>query len=477
MRPALYSLDQLAELVGGQIRPCAEAPSAILSVSHAADRTRPGAACFTVDAYRRQAVREAAKAVRKGASCIVTSTPAVQVDVPVILVGDPTVAHQTVACASRAAYAGKVIAITGSVGKTSTKDMMAAVLGDAGKTQATRLNQNPLPSLTSLLASLRSDTQFLVAEVSMTQQGMIRRKAHLVQPDIAVITAIDYSHSGNHDAEPEWVLDEKLSILDGLTSEGVAVVSSQGPHAGAIRDAALKAASRVISCGDLDTDDLRMIALDDMPGGSLVTIRFEGKVHKYLVGQAGRHLARNSLLCAAAAIAAGADPAHLGALSRYQPTPSRMQRMQVTLPGGTAFELVDDSYNSAPASVTALLDYVATRTDATRRILILGDMLELGPLSPQLHEGLVAPIRAVGADMLIAVGEQMRPVFDACGLPGFWAGTASEAAAALDGLARSGDLIAVKASNSVGLSAAVSALRKQGVGTRPARPDWSLSDS
>lgn len=475
MRPVLYSLDQLAELVGGKIRPSAVASSAIRSVSHAADRTRPGAACFTVGAYRRDAVKEAVRAVRKGAACIVTSTPAVQAKVPVILVSDPTTAHQKVAQAGRDRFSGKVIAITGSVGKTSTKDMLAAVLERAGKVQATRRNQNAMPALASLVASIRPATDYLVAEVSMMEPGVIRQKADLVRPDIAVITTIDYSHAGNHDASPGWVVDEKTSLFEGLGPDGVAVIPSYGEHAAAIRQAACRHAARVITCGDQDGDDLRLLSLEAMPGGSRVTIRFENQIFRYIICQPGRHLVRNSLLCAAAAIAAGADPSHLEALSRYEPTKSRMQRSQVMLADQQSFELIDDSYNAAPASVTALLDYAATRTDAARRILILGDMLELGPLSPQLHDGLVAPIKAVGADMLIAVGAQMRPVFDACGLPGFWAATASEAAAGLNGLAQPGDLIAVKASNSVGLSAVIAALRKQGVGTRDARPDWSLS--
>lgn len=205
--PILYSPEDIARITEGRLRLPPVVRHPITGVSSAPGTTRNGDVYVTVDAFRGIAVRRARMAVARGAACIVTSTPAVSVDLPVVLVRDPNKAHEALARHARSKFQGTAVAITGSVGKTSTKDMITHVLRHCGTVQATFLNQNIGRFLRDVLAELWPRTDAAVFEVSMTKPGDILAKASLVKPEIAVVTSIDTSHIGNHeDGAVEWIL-------------------------------------------------------------------------------------------------------------------------------------------------------------------------------------------------------------------------------------------------------------------------------
>ncbi len=309
---------------------------------------------------------------------------------------------------ARARFIGQVIAVTGSVGKTTTKEMLRTVLASFGPTHAAVASYNNQWGVPLTLARMPPDAVFCVAEIGMNHPGEIAPLARLARPDVAVITAIETAHIG-YLGSIEAICDEKASIMRGLEPGGVAILPADSPLLPRLRAAAGDA--RVVTFGANLSADVRLTHIETDAEGSTITAATYGKTLNFRLNVPGHHMAMNALAAIAAALQLRGDPdAIVASLHRFAPFAGRGARRQIAVAGGTAL-LLDDSYNANPASVRAALAVLALQ-HGKRRIAVLGDMLELGDAGPSEHAAMAKDV-ATAADLLFACGPLMRHLFDA----------------------------------------------------------------
>ena len=344
---------------------------------------------------------------------------------------------------ARARFAGRVVAVTGSVGKTTTKEMLRAMLAAAGPTHAAEASYNNHWGVPLTLARMPADAAYAVVEIGMNHAGEILPLARLARPHVAVVTAIERVHLG-HLGSIEAIADEKLAIRGGLESDGTLVLPADSPlldrllgHAGHARvrlfGAAPRADSRLVdSTGGADSN-----AVTALVGGVRVQFRMAAP---------GRHMAMDAVAALAAADALGIDIVRAAAaLDGFAPVGGRGARRRIAVRGGEA-TLLDESYNASAVAVRAALGVLALQP-ATRRIVVLGDMLELGDEAAREHAGLVHEVASV-ADLLFTCGALMRGLHDS--VPASIRGTHADDSAALApavvAAMRPGDAVLVKGS-------------------------------
>ena len=377
------------------------------------------------------------------------------VEGPHILVEDVPDALTRMAVAARARMAGRVIGVTGSVGKTSTKEALFAALDRfvPGHVHRSVKSYNNHTGVPLSLARMPRDSEFAVLEMGMNAAGEIAALTRLVRPHVALITTIASAHI-EHLGSMEAIADAKAEIFQGLEPDGVAIVPEDTPYRDRLVKAARRHASRIITFGRGDADVAAVHAVRSDNGGSLVTARLVESDLTYTIAQRGEHWVANSLGVLAAVEAVDADLAIAGlALADMDGLKGRGERHRLPVEGGT-WLLIDESYNANPASMAATLKALGEERDAMRRIAVLGPMRELGEHADELHAGLAPAVIEAKIDQLILVGEDMRPLEDA--LAGQVvvdrASDADDAAHILAQLVRSGDIVLVKASNSIGLA-------------------------
>lgn len=408
-----------------------------------------------------------AQALKQGAAAaLVSRVPAgVTPDAPLLLVDDVQAALEALGRAGRARCRADVVAVTGSVGKTSTKEMLAVALRGQGRVHASVASYNNHWGVPLTLARMPRDTDFAVIEIGMNHPGEIAPLARMARPHVALITTVAPAHLEAFDSV-EAIAREKAAIMEGLEPGGTAILNADIPTAqvlfGRARDLGVAAqgfgrAALDWRLGRVAVQNDRTVAFVEGPGGAL----------GFTLNTAGAHFAMNALGALAACAALGADPARAaGGLADWAPYQGRGVRETVALTDGP-LDLIDDSYNANPTSMEAALAVLATTESASgRRIAVLGDMKELGPRAEALHAALAdtAPMQAV--DRVHCVGPLMRALHDA--LPesrrGIWRETSDALLADLPGLVETGDIVLVKGSNSVGLGRVVDAIRKMGQG-------------
>ncbi|GAA4011110.1 UDP-N-acetylmuramoyl-tripeptide--D-alanyl-D-alanine ligase [Sphingomonas swuensis] len=394
----------------------------------------------------------------KGAVGALVSKP---VDGPHVLVEDVPAALEALAKASRARMTGTVLGVTGSVGKTSTKEALAAALErrHRGKVHRSLKSYNNHTGVPLSLARMPRDSVYGVFEMGMNHEGEIRGLVAMVRPHVALITAIASAHIENL-GSMEAIADAKGEIFEGLEPGGTAIIPNDTPW----RDRLLKAARRhaetirTFGSGDADVTAVHAVRADN--GGSLVTARLAGADLTYNIAQPGEHWVSNSLAVLAAVEAAGADLAAAGlALGDMGGLKGRGERHRVSVGEGTAL-LIDESYNANPASMAATLAILGAEQVSGRRLAVLGTMREMGDHGPAAHAALAEPILAARVDELVLVGEEMAVLEEALGgrVPVTRVADAVEATAVLQRLLGAGDAVLVKASNGVGLASLVSAV-------------------
>jgi UDP-N-acetylmuramoyl-tripeptide--D-alanyl-D-alanine ligase len=381
-------------------------------------------------------------------------------DGPYLLVDDTQAALARLGAFARARFLGRVAAVTGSVGKTTTKEMLRLALASQGATHAAVASYNNHWGVPLTLARLPPEARFCVAEIGMNHPGEIAPLARLVRPHVAVITNIEPAHLGNM-GSIEAIADEKAAIMQGLGSDGVAVLPADSPHAGRLLRHAQAAGLSVLTHGASAGSDARLIEAVTDADGSDVVIGVGNLEHRFRLPAAGRHMA----LCATAALAAvyalGADVALAArALGQFNPLGGRGARRAIRVAGGEAL-LLDESYNASPVAVRAALAVLSLQP-ATRRLAILGDMLELGAESDAIHAGLASDVLA-SADLLFACGPSMRVLHDS--LPaakrGAYAPDSQSLVAAVLAALRPGDAVLVKGSLGSRMKTIVTALESQ----------------
>ena len=302
---------------------------------------------------------------------------------------------------------GLAVAVTGSVGKTTTKEMLRAALSAFGETHAAVASYNNHWGLPLTLARTPRDAKFCIAEIGMNHAGEIAPLARLARPHVAVITTIAKAHIG-HLGTIEAIADEKASIMRGLVTGGIAVLPADSPQLTRLRDAAGDAV--VLTFGTDPAADVRLVHREADADGSLIQIDIVGHRTSLRLNAPGQHMAMNAVATLAAVAALGLDPAKaIGALQAFTPLAGRGARRDLLLPSGSVL-LLDESYNGNGASMRAALDVLRLQP-ARRRIAVFGDMLELGADGSAEHAGLAEAV--IGSvDCLFTCGPLMRTLFD-----------------------------------------------------------------
>ncbi len=384
---------------------------------------------------------------------------------PLVVASDVLNALRRLGIAARRRTDARIVAVTGSVGKTGTKEALRLVLARFGATHASVASYNNHWGVPLTLARMPRDSAFGVFEIGMNHAGEIAPLTRMVRPHVALITTvepvhIEYFHS-------IWgIADAKGEIFSGVEPGGVAVVNRDNPFYERLRaHAAASPAGRILTFGEHADADVRAERIILKPEGSIIEARLFGKPLTFRVGMPGRHIALNSLGVLAACRALGIDLAGAArALADLTPPSGRGARTVLTVDGG-AITLIDESYNANPASMRAALATLGGAEPGPhgRRIAVLGDMLELGPDSPALHRALAEPIAAHGIDRVFTAGTLMESLWAA--LPpdrrGGAAPTAVDLKQAVVADVRPGDIVMVKGSNSIRMALIVQALRER----------------
>jgi UDP-N-acetylmuramoyl-tripeptide--D-alanyl-D-alanine ligase len=443
-------------------------PGAITGLSIDSRTVAPGEAYFAIkgDVHDGHAFVEAA--LKAGAALAVVETAQAAkfaADAPLLVVDDVLAGLVELAHAARARLAGQVIAVTGSVGKTSTKEALLHVLGAQGKTHASTASFNNHWGVPLSLARCPADAKFAIAEIGMNHAGEIRTLVGMVQPHVAIITTVEPVHL-EFFAGIEAIADAKAEIFEGLEPDGAVVLNRDNAQFARLQARARTLGiSRIVSFGADKASEARLIDLSLHATCSAVHADILGREVTYKLGMPGRHMAMNSLAVLAASALVGADLARAAlSLSQIEPAAGRGVRRMLGVSSGEAI-LIDESYNANPASMAAALDVLgqAPVGPRGRRIAMLGDMLELGPNGPALHGGLIEAIRANRIDLVYCCGPLMRNLWDA--LSTGKRGGYAESAAALEAEAvaaiRAGDAIMVKGSLGSKMKTIVNALEKR----------------
>jgi UDP-N-acetylmuramoyl-tripeptide--D-alanyl-D-alanine ligase len=372
-----------------------------------------------------------------------------------VLVEDTARALEDLGRASRKRSHAKIIAVTGSVGKTSTKEAIYAGLERwrRGRVHRSVKSYNNHTGVPLSLARMPREAEFAVLELGMNNAGEIAALTRMVRPHVALITAIAPAHIENLESE-EAIADAKAEIFQGLESGGVAIVPNDSPHRDRLVKAARRHTDRIVTFGRGDADVHALHAVRAHGGGSLITASLLDCDLTFTIAQRGEHWVSNALATLAAVEAIGGDVAAAGlALADMSALKGRGERHRVPVEGGELL-LIDESYNANPASMAATLKSLGSESGVERRIAVLGPMRELGTHSDALHAGLAPAVIDARVDRLVLIGEEMRPLAEALEgqVPVDQAASVDEATELLLRLVRPGDAVLVKASNSVGLA-------------------------
>ncbi|MGE0095524.1 MAG: UDP-N-acetylmuramoyl-tripeptide--D-alanyl-D-alanine ligase [Alphaproteobacteria bacterium] len=410
-----------------------------------------------------------ADALAKGAAAaVVAHRPAGCEDAPLLIVEDTDTALSNLARAARRRTRAKIAAVTGSVGKTGTKEALAKALSDQGKTAHSPGNLNNQWGLPLSLARLPADAAFGVFELGMNHAGEIAQLTRLAQPDVAIITTIAPVHLEYFNSTFE-IAEAKAEIFEGM-SGGTAVLNRDNAYFPLLAGHATgRGVGRVFGFGAHPDANARLEACAVDSDGTSVDASLDGKELHYRLGLPGRQWALSSLAVLAATAALGADVATaMDALTRMEGLDGRGRRHKVSLPSGT-ITLIDESYNASPVSMRAAIDVLAASTPGTggRRIAVLGDMLELGPSSAAMHAALAEALTANRIDLVFLVGKQMAALESELprAMRGGRSKTADEAVAPIIAQLRDGDVVTVKASHGIRTDRIVRAILDAGRAT------------
>ncbi len=418
-----------------------------------------------------------AQALEQGAAAaLVSRVPdGVAEDAPLLIVPDVLAGLEALGRAARARTRARVVAVTGSVGKTSTKEMLRTVLGAQGRVHAAEKSYNNHWGVPLTLARMPRDVDFAVIEIGMNHPGEIAPLARMARPHVAMVTIVAPAHLAAFESL-EGIAEEKAAIFDGLEPRGTAVYNGDLGVSPILRARAQARARRVISFGETPSNHHRL---------TQVTIRDactvgQGRCWRFpllfKVMAPGRHYAVNAMGVLGVVSALHLDRAlAVTALGQWQAGAGRGARERVHLDmvdDSAVLELIDDSYNANPASLGAALEVLAAarprhdvgRVSRGRRVAYLGDMKELGRTEAELHRALADLPAMAGIDVVHCVGPLMRHLWEA--LPdrrrGRWCATSAEMAERVARDLDAGDVVLAKGSLSMGLASVVDAIRKMG---------------
>ncbi|MEM7441846.1 MAG: UDP-N-acetylmuramoylalanyl-D-glutamyl-2,6-diaminopimelate--D-alanyl-D-alanine ligase [Pseudomonadota bacterium] len=417
----------------------------------------------------------AAALARGAAAAMVHRVPdGVAADAPLLIVDDTMVGLETLGSFARLRSKAVVLAVTGSVGKTGTKEALAACLGAQAKVYATKGNLNNHWGVPLSLARLPLDAEYGVFELGMNHAGEISPLSHQVKPAVSIITTVAAAHLAAFSSVEE-IADAKAEIFDGMDSRGVAILNGDNPQlARLVAHARTQGIGRIWTFGSDEQADARLVDCSLHPTASAVNAVIRGEPIQYSLSSPGGHWVMNSLAVLLAVKAAGADVVTAArSLSKITPGAGRGARQKLAIStesGPATILLIDESYNASPAAVVAALDVLGRSeissgsTLSNRRIAVLGDMLELGPDADRLHRDLIGPIEQADIDLVFACGPHMKGLYEA--LPSARRGAHAPDSQALAPLVtealQPGDILMVKGSLGSRMAKVVDAIRSLG---------------
>ncbi|WP_127142923.1 UDP-N-acetylmuramoyl-tripeptide--D-alanyl-D-alanine ligase [Pelagibacterium montanilacus] len=462
--PALYALDEIVTATGGQARNCAAGPVSAVTID---SREVPADALFVaIRGDRFDGHDFVAQAIAAGAkAALVSQSRADELsgNLPLIVVPDALAGLEVLARHARARADATCVGVTGSVGKTSTKEALRTVLAQHGPTHASIRSFNNHWGVPLMVARMPAGTRFGVFEMGMSAPGEIAPLSRIARPHVAIITAIAPVHLEFFDSVA-GIADAKAEIFDGLEPGGLAVLNIDHDYAERLTDAARAVGARVLTYGFAEGADVRIRDHAAQASGNTARLSGDGLDLAISLAAPGRHAVSNGVAAllaarelgiaaddAARTLAGIAPPEGRGAAHRLGPEPRPLV-------------LVDESYNANPASMRAALSVFShhARGDG-RKVLVLADMLELGPQANSMHRDLADAVLAAGPDAVYLVGPHMRALAEAlpASIVAGWTHSAHEIAGQVLAALAYGDTVMVKGSNGLKLGALVARIREQ----------------
>jgi len=376
-------------------------------------------------------------------------------DGPMLVVPNTQRGLEDLAVASRARSDAKIVAVTGSAGKTTTKEILRLGLGALGKTHASAASYNNHWGVPLSLASLPFDARYAVFEIGMNHFGEIRSLVGFVRPHAALVTTIAPAHL-EFFGSCEAIADAKSEIFEGIEPGGAALIPSDSPYAARLIARAKQShIARILTFGEKAGSDARLLSYDEMASGAHIKADLMGLPVEFSMAAPGRHIASNALGALLAVSALDGDVLNAAAaMKAFSALKGRGARFTA---GGV--DVIDESYNANPSSMAAALALLGAAKG--RRIAVLGDMLEMGEAGASHHAALAKPIEDVRVDLVFLCGPQMQSLWDK--LPasrrGPYAATSAELTKPLLAVLKPGDTVLVKGSNGMKLSVIVDALK------------------
>ena len=408
----------------------------------------------------------AARAFDAGASAAVVDrdrAEALAAFGPVFAADDTQKAMERLGVASRARTKARVVAVTGSVGKTSVKEMLRLMLSACAATHASSASYNNHWGVPLTLARMPEGADFGVFEIGMNHAGEIAPLVQIVRPHVALITTVAPVHI-EHLGSIEAIADAKAEIFLGLEPGGTAILNQDAPQFARLAKAASDHGALILTFGQGDDCDAQLLDVAEAETGSRVTARVLSRDMRFNLGAPGAHMAQNALGALIGAHALGADvEACAAALGVFSAQKGRGERISIATPDGAA-TIIDESYNANPASMRAALKLLGAAKPGPkgRRIAVIGDMLELGADGEAAHAELAADLKANKVDLLFGAGPLTRALYEAApaSMRAAWAERSSELEAKVAAALRGGDVAMVKGSNGSRMGPLVTAVRE-----------------
>lgn len=422
----------------------------------------PGDLFFAIGGEKGDGHDYVADAFAKGAAAAVVDeahAEALKGAGPLYVVKSVLPALEGLGAAGRARSSARIVAVTGSVGKTTTKEALRLVLSQEGGVHASPASYNNHWGVPLTLARLPRDARFGVIEIGMNHAGEITPLVGMTRPHIAIVTNVAPVHLEYFDSV-EAIADAKAEIFSGLVPGGLAIINRDSDQYERLAAAARTSqAGHIATFGEDARADARLVDVNPAADHATVAARICDRDISYRLGAPGRHLALDSLAVLLAAQALGMDlEKAAGALAQFEVPAGRGRQFLLHAKDGT-FTLIDESYNANPASTRAALALLGSLPG--RRVAVLGDMLELGASAPEFHAALAADVAKNEIDLVYAAGPLTKHLFDAlpAAVQGGWRPTAEALEPIVVAAVRAGDLVMVKGSNASHMQAIVAALK------------------
>lgn len=466
MNDLLWETDALISCTRG--RPVGAMPEGITGISIDTRSLQPGEAYFAIKGDVHDGHDFVSAAMKAGASLAVVAEEKLValggIKLPLVVVSDVLEAMRQLGMAARARTKAQIIAITGSAGKTTTKEMMRTVLSASGRVHASAASFNNHWGVPLSLARMPQDTRFGIFEIGMNHPDEIRPLVKMVRPHIAMITNVAAAHLGAFESIDQ-IAHAKAEIFEGVVAGGYGIVWADDKRVKLQSELAAAAGiEHLLRYGSKRGSDFRLKSHENQGDHTTFCISLRGKDVEGVLNVPGEHILNNAVLVLGVADLAGANiEKSVAAIADIRPEKGRGQR-HILLKDRAKFTLIDESYNANPASMRAALAGLGATSPGSRgkRIAVLGDMLELGRTSEKLHRELADVIREFAVDRVYTVGEQISALGEDLDKKVFaghyedWKGVESDLAESL----RHGDVIMVKASNGLRFAELVSALCK-----------------